>query len=177
MKIYTKKGDAGTTKTFSGKTFRKNDTTISCGGCADEAITQIEKCSVLLFDKFSNEFPAMNKDLQKIIQALYQLMAEISNGKASGLARTLDQGYVVRLERRIDEITSELPKQTQFTFYKTLLGVEISESRVRVRRLEREMVDMLRHNVIRPVLFQYVNRLSDYLYILSVWAEREVLKE
>ena len=142
MKIYTKNGDLGTTSGLSGRKFRKNDTIIMCGGCADEAITQIEKCAVLMFDTFGSEHHALNKDLNKIIEALYQLMSEISNGKASGLPKSLQQGYVDRLERRIDVITAELPKQRGFTFFKTLLGTELSESRVRVRRLEREMVKL-----------------------------------
>ena len=69
--------------------------------------------------------------------------------------------------------TEVLPKQTQFTFFKSEVGIELSEARVRVRKLEREMVQLLRHDIIRPVLFQYINRLSDYIYIASVFFENQ----
>ena len=166
-------GDEGSTSSLSGKTFRKNDTAIEVIGSADEAITQIEKCLILLNKQYDNTYYEINKDLSKIIEGLYNLMAEVSNGKASGLPKTIQQGYVKRLERRIDEITEVLPKQTQFTFFKSEVGIELSEARVRVRKLEREMVQLLRHDIIRPVLFQYINRLSDYIYIASVFFENQ----
>ena len=166
-------GDAGSTGSLSGKKFRKNDTPIEVLGTADEAITQVEKCSILIEQYYNGDSdPAIKKDLSKITEALYNLMAEISNGKASGLSKTVQTGYVERLERRIDEITLLLPKQTKFVFFKTIIGIELSEARVRIRKLERDMTQMLRHDIIRPVLFQYVNRLSDYMYILSVYLEK-----
>ncbi len=168
MKIYTRNGDTGTTTSFSGETFRKNDTIIECLGCADEAITSIEKSRLRIIESISINNNNYLKDIDKITDALYQLMAELSNGKASGLSKTIQQGYIDRLERRIDEMNI---KPTGFIYFTNLISLELSESRVRVRRLERRLTNLLRHEVIRTVLYKYINRLSDYLFVLAVKIE------
>ena len=168
MKIYTRTGDEGTTSSLSGEKFRKNDTIIDCIGAADEAITSIERIRLYI-----KEQPKIQKDIEKIIDGLYQLMAELSNGKASGLTKTIQQGYIDRLERRIDELQELNGKPKGFVFFETIQGLDTSEARVRVRRLERKLTPLLRHEVIRSVVYKYVNRLSDYLFVLAVYLDNK----
>jgi cob(I)alamin adenosyltransferase len=167
MKIYTRTGDGGNTGSLSGEIYRKNDTVIQCLGLADELQVSLERVRYHMVEIGDENFI---KDINKIIEAIYQLMAELSNGKASGLSKTISQGYIDRLERRIDEL-SLMKKVKNFVYFETIPGIDISEARVRTRKLERRLTALLRHEVIRATIYKYVNRLSDYLFSLSVVIE------
>lgn len=182
--IYTKKGDEGTTRTLNGKTLRKNDLSIEVNGAIDEAIVSVEEArfhvrameesgSYIDDNQQSITYDYLKghtKQLTKIIEALYFLGAEISNGKASELPRTIDKGFVEKLEEKIDSFNIEL---TSFVHFNDLSAIVVNKARVTVRRLERVMTELMRMEVIRPVLYQYVNRLSDYLFSLAYVIEKE----
>ena len=159
MKIYTRKGDEGTTQSLSGTKYRKDDETIEANGLIDETIVAIQKAKI----PFKNQ--PIEKQFNKIIEALYLLGAEVSNGKASGLTKYIDKGFVDKLEQKIDENTTTI---NTFQYFENQQVLEVEEARVRVRKLERYLTRMLRRDTIRPVIYQYLNRLSDFLFTMSV---------
>ena len=104
----------------------------------------------------------------KIIEALYFIGSEVSNGKASDLPRSIDKGFVEKLEEKIDSFNLKTDKFIHFTVREAIV---VNQARVTVRRLERRMTELMRMDVIRSVLYQYVNRLSDYLFVLAAVIE------
>ena len=165
LKIYTKTGDEGTTGSLEGIRYRKNDTVIEIIGLIDETIISIQKARYYFKDE------ALKKQWDKIIEALYLLGAEISNAKASGLSKYIVQGFVEKLEEKIDEYYI---KTNSFQYFVQISAIECEEARVRVRKLERGLTILLRHKQIRPTIYSYINRLSDYIFVMSVYAEKNI---
>jgi len=164
MKIYTRTGDTGTTGSFSGKRYRKDDTKIELNGLIDEVSVSLEKIRYYI-PKEDKQY----KQLNKIIEAMYLLGAEISMGKTTGLNKYIDKGFVEKLEEQIDDFNIKLEG---FQTFNTLEALTSEESRVRVRRLERFATKLLRHEQLRETVYKYLNRLSDYLFMISVYLER-----
>lgn len=164
-KIYTKTGDEGMTSSFSGRRVRKNDDVIEALGTMDIVIAHLCQ-NRALFLEGSREY----KQLNKLVEGLYQMCAEVSNEKAAGLPKTVQSGYLDRLEKSIDELDIKL---THFVDFTKELPISLNMSRVYVRTLERKMTSMILTGRIRPVLYQYVNRMSDYLFALAVYYEEK----
>jgi len=163
MKIYTKKGDSGTTSSFSGRTYRKDDTLIELNGLIDETIVSISLAKTVLVNK------QQQKQFNKIIEAMYLLGAEVSNGKTTGLTKYIDKGFVTKLE---DEIDSFDYKINGFMYFSTKEALYCEEARVKVRKLERFATKLLRHEQLRETIYAYLNRLSDYLFVVSICLEK-----
>lgn len=166
MKLYTRKGDEGITGSLSEKRYRKDDSVIEINGVIDETISGMEKVRLHLSEERDL---SQYKQINKIIEALYLLGAEVSKGKTTGLTKYIDKGYVERMEDKIDEMNI---KVDTFMTFNTVQGVDASEARTRVRRLERRLTSLLRRDQVRSAVYSYVNRLSDYLFILSIYLER-----
>ena len=164
--IYTKKGDTGTTTSWSGKTYRKDDSVIEINGVIDETMASLEKVKYYLSEE---QDPLQHKQISKIIEALYLLGAEISAGKVTDLPKYIDKEYVDKLEYKIDEMDIKIDT---FMTFNTIQGIDTSEARTRVRRLERRLTSLFRRGQIRGSVYAYLNRLSDYLFVLSVYLER-----
>lgn len=165
MKLYTGTGDTGDTKAFSGETYRKNDSIIEANGAIDETMVAIEQLRIHLLDNEEHL-----KTINKIHEALGLMGAEISSGKTTVLNKFIVTGFVDRLEVQIDELYVPL-KEFQ-NFYKQS-SIHCNEARVRVRKLERTLTNLLRQKRIRPVIYIYLNRLSDYLFALAVHLEKQ----
>ena len=163
--IYTKTGDEGTTGTFSGKRVRKNDDVIEAIGIMDNVVAYLQM-SRTYYEVGTPE----HKQLSKLIEGLYQMCAEVSNEKAAGLGKTVTSGYLERLEKSIDQLDIKLDHFVDFT---KELPISLNISRTQVRTLERKMTDMLLKGMIRPILYQYVNRMSDYLFCMAVREEEK----
>ena len=168
MNIYTKTGDEGTTGSFGGQRFRKDDLIIELNGCIDECIAGVE--SLILKESIERNL----KQLNRVYDALYILGAEISSGKTTNIPKVISQGFVDKLENLIDEFDINL---TVFQRFTTEKGVLANELRVKVRKLERVLTKMLRVKALRPVTYAYINRLSDYVFALSISYERETSLE
>ena len=173
-KIYTKKGDEGNTYAFSGVEYRKNDTLIEVNGLIDEALVSIQKARRHFTEEALGETTtpqdrvSLERQWDKIIEALYLLGAEVSSGKTTGLAKYIVPGFIERLEEFIDEYYKPT---TTFTYFYNESSIDCEEARVRVRRLERYLTSLLRQKRLRPVVYQYVNRLSDFLFTMSLHAK------
>ncbi len=167
MKIFTRKGDEGTTSSLSGKRYRKDDPVIEINGIIDETISSLERVRIHL-----SENTIQHKQINKIIEAMYLLGAEISAGKTTTLNKYIDKTYVEKIEEYIDKMNIKI---NTFMSFNTVQGVDTSEARTKVRRLERRITSLLRREQIRNSVYMYINRLSDYLFVLSCYLE-EVYK-
>ncbi len=172
MKIYTKTGDRGETSLFGGGRVKKNDPRVAAYGEIDELNSFIGLMLVNLGDRAdSAHFKAMN-EIRHLLQAmqnrLFDLGAELAVGdeKFLGkLARRITEADTEALEHEIDRMQARLKPLTNFI----LPGGSKAAAHAHVcrsvsRRAERAM---LVTDSTAPHLIAYVNRLSDYFFVLA----------
>lgn len=150
MKIYTKTGDKGETSLFNGLKVKKSHKIIEALGTIDEL----------------NAWMGLLKltDIQKDLMAISAQVAGFKKFKSL---------KVERLEKEIDRMQEELPELRNFI----LPMGQIHLARAVCRRAERRIVDPARG---RDDILKYLNRLSDYLFVLARWenfkkGEKEIL--
>jgi len=174
MKIYTKTGDAGKTSLFGGERVEKNDIRVEAYGTLDELNSwvgllrdqEIPSTSNLDFD------PTIFKSIQ---ETLFVIGSQLASDplKPSPYIPEFDPEEVTILEREIDRMESRLPTLKHFI----LPGGHPSVSYAHItrnvcRRAERLVVSLKNIPSEKPLILVYLNRLSDYLFVLSrFWTE------
>ncbi len=148
--IYTKTGDKGTTSLANGQRVEKTDVRIEAYGTVDELNSWIGMLQVT--------FPS--EQLQWIQNKLFNIGAELSEAPGEWIT----ESDVYQLEQWIDAMQEVVPKQKAFvlpTGGETVCRCHIC--RTVCRRAERRMIEA---NASSDSL-KWVNRLSDYLFVLS----------
>ena len=165
-KVYTKTGDDGTTSLIGGLRVKKTNSRIEAYGTVDELNSFIG-----VLDNLHN-IPSEIKEYLKIIQnKLFCIGAYLATdhpanttSKAAGLSET----DIARLEHVIDELDSELPPLRAFVLPG---GSRISSfshvCRSVTRRCERRVVALANDSYIDPNVIAYLNRLSDFFFVLA----------
>lgn len=170
MKIYTKQGDAGETGLYGGERVPKDHLRIQAYGTLDELNAALGLALA--------PFPDVGLDaklaerLRRIQAELFQLGAELAtpSGKKISTA-VVSLNEVTQMEVEIDEMEKSLPKLMSFILPGgSHLAAQLHVARTVCRRAERELVVLNRAEPLRPVVMQYVNRLSDYLFVSSRFA-------
>jgi len=167
MKIYTKAGDQGSTTLFGGQKVSKTHLRIETYGTLDELNAHM---GLVLTDE---RLPSMLRNACFVIQnELFQLGAELAtpSGKTSGIA-LIGASQVEFLERSIDEMEASLPPLRTFI----LPGGSVSSTRLHIartvaRQAKRAAVTLTKAKPIRPKIVQYLNRLSDFLFVAARFA-------
>ena len=153
--IYTKTGDRGQTSLASGERVDKTDARIEAYGTADELNSQV---GMLLADL---DDAAIGAQLLRIQNVLFNLGAALSDAPGEWLTTT----DVTSIEGWIDGIQAELEPMRSFILPGGSRAIaECHICRTVTRRLERRM--WMLEGVDEPTR-QYVNRLSDYFFVLS----------
>ena len=157
-KIYTRTGDDGTTGLGDGSRVAKDSARVAAYGTVDEANSAIGL--VLAAD-----LPADITGLLTTVQhQLFDLGGELC---IPGHAAIFDVD-ITALEAALDHHNAPLPPLKDFILPG---GGEAAArchlARTIVRRAERETVTLARHDAVRPQAIQYLNRLSDLLFVLS----------
>jgi len=173
-KIYTKTGDQGKTALISGERLPKNSLVFEVLGTLDEFNASLGlvvlKFGILPNDEISLREKALLIDLQN---ELFKLGAEIAASPRVKLA----DSFVQKLEKEIDFLQNDLGTNWRYKFVLPG-GSEISAfldlSRTVCRRLERRFVTLDNERDIREVVLQFINRVSDYLYTLRTWVNKEL---
>jgi len=167
MKIYTKKGDVGETSLFGGKRILKSALRINAYGTVDEL-----NCFVgLVRDTQTN--PKQIAILKEIQDRLFTLGSTLAsdpelNENAKKLVPDLHESDVELLEKAMDEMDSELPPLRHFILPGGHLHVSYCHlARTVCRRAERLVVELNSETEIEPLIIKYLNRLSDYFFVLS----------
>lgn len=163
MKIYTKTGDKGTTALLSGNRVDKFHKRIESYGTVDELNSFVGMLrGVNIDEKIKNELINIQN---KLLNIGTQLAAD-ENTKFK--IPTINEDDIVFLEKAIDYYNSELPKLTNF-----ILPGGNSETaychicRTICRRAERQVVKLSKDCQVPDVITKYLNRLSDYFFVLS----------
>ena len=163
MKIYTKTGDAGTTSLFGGARVPKSHYRIEAYGTVDE----LNACMGLLRDQ------AVNQSRQVILidiqNRLFTIGANLATepGNQKVKVPKLSAADVQALEQAIDAMESNLTPLRNFVLPGGHASVSIGHlARTVCRRAERLIIGLDAHEKVEPLVIQYMNRLSDYLFVL-----------
>lgn len=166
FKIYTKTGDKGGTSLIGGVRVPKNHIRIESYGTLDELNSYIG----MVNDMCANA--AITEQLREIQDRLFTVGAVLATNPDKEVKMKLPDIHehdAEWLEARIDEMNEVLPEMRSFI----LPGGNLASSTCHVarcvcRRAERLCVGMQEEGeVIPPVVIQYLNRLSDYLFVLA----------
>jgi cob(I)alamin adenosyltransferase len=173
FKIYTKTGDKGTTSLIGGTKVPKNDIRIETYGTVDELNSWIGLVNDQLNDaELKNEL----KEIQDRLFTIGSSLATDADKDIKMRLPDLHEGDIQFLEKRIDEMTAQLPEMKSFI----LPGGHVAVSSVHVarcvcRRAERLAVSMQQHELfVDENVIRYLNRLSDYLFTLARYAGKKL---
>ena len=157
-KIYTRTGDDGTTGLGDGTRIAKDSARVAAYGTVDEANSAI---GVVLAADLPADIAAL---LTTVQHQMFDLGGELC---IPGHAAIFDAD-INALEDALDRHNTPLPPLKDFILPG---GGEAAArchlARTIVRRAERETVTLARHDTVRPQAIQYLNRLSDLLFVLS----------
>ena len=168
--IFTKKGDAGETTVYSGKRVSKTDFVVVANGAVDELNCSIGV--VLSVMPESEELEPFRRQLLTNQRLLFKLGYSISAVGASEEFSSLEmffQGTAVEtLEQWIEEIEQKLPSIKEFIVPGGHhVAALLHQARAICRRAERSVVAMHRQRDIDTLSVPFLNRLSDYLFVLA----------
>jgi cob(I)alamin adenosyltransferase len=173
MKIYTKMGDKGHTQLLGRSDVPKSDPRVFAYGAVDELNAQIGVVIAHLKNSSLKTKPMafLNEELSRIQGELFVMGGLLSADPQGFDLSTLPQlkeDYILRLERVIDSIASELSPLKNFILPGgSVLGAELHLSRTTCRRVEREIVDLHEKTRIEPLWLTYINRLSDVFFMMA----------
>jgi cob(I)alamin adenosyltransferase len=169
IKIYTKTGDKGSTTLIGGTKVPKSHLRIEAYGTIDELNSYIGLCRDLLRDE------ASRKILLEVQDRLFTIGSSLACDpikEPKMRIPDLKAADVALLENEIDRINDELPTMKSFILpggHPTISHIHIA--RCVCRRAERCCVRLeLESLEVEPIILQYLNRLSDYLFLLSRYA-------
>ena len=166
MKIYTKKGDKGTTALFGGKRVSKDDTRVECVGTLDEVNSTIG----LLRTKLGPTHP-WQSNLHRIQKDLMDMMSHLARPSDCQKENTNPKPTegATFCEQWIDEL--EAAMTTKSDYFLLPGGNEISAlchvARTQMRRGERRLVTLMKEDPIEDYIPAYINRLSDLFFTMS----------
>lgn len=166
LKIYTKTGDKGTTSLIGGTKVSKSDLRIEAYGTTDELNSYIGLCNDLIQDPQSK---IILKEIQDRLFTIGSSLACDPDKEIIMRIPDLKEEDITLLENEIDRMNAVLPKMKSFI----LPGGHITVSHLHIarcicRRAERCCVRLeLENHEVAPVIIKYLNRLSDYLFMLA----------
>lgn len=171
ISVSTKTGDKGTTLLANGKRIPKTDILFDLIGTVDELNSWLG----LVVTKLEHSFGKQRDFLLEVQNNLFYVGAELAFAKGV----ELDQKELKKLERVSEKLQKELDKQGDW-HQKFLLpggtenGAYLDISRTVCRRTERVAFQYSDQHLISPIILKYLNRLSDYLYVLRCFVNNSV---
>jgi len=173
MKIYTGEGDKGTTKFFSGEVVNKDDLRIEAVGTYDEVI------SVLGIVKSHSSNERMKSIIGSMQNDLFTVCAEIMEGsRSSRPAPKITSKHVQEIELLTDQLMDKIEMPKTFVVPGgTPESAQLDHARTVARRAERVVARLNLQIPVNEDLQRYCNRISDVLYVMARWANKERVKE
>lgn len=155
--IYTKRGDGGKTSLINRKGVLKSERIIWAIGEIDELNSYL---GVIRASLGKRKLDTKLKLIQKNLFGIASILA--------GEKRELEKYQLKDLEEEIDKLESILPVQTKFIFFSgSRIASMLFFARAIARRLERRLVGLKKRELKDKMILRYLNRLSDYLFILA----------
>lgn len=177
-KVYTRKGDDGTTQLlFGGKErVEKSSLRVAAYGDCDEAVSALGIARAEAIDTGDEEVSELVLRLER---ELFVLNAELATAPKD--AGRLQEGVSLvtaemaqALEEIIDDLTGRFEQPRDFIVPgNTKLGAALDHAARVIRRAERAIDALARAEEVRPEARSYVNRLADLVWVAARFAERE----
>jgi cob(I)alamin adenosyltransferase len=164
MKIYTKTGDQGTTSLFGGKRVSKGDLRIETYGTVDE----LNSWMGVIRDQDVNA--KRSEVLISIQDRLFTIGSVLATepGNTKVKIPSLSESDIEFLEKEIDTMETELEPMRFFVLPGGHQSVSFCHvARTVCRRAERLIINLHSHESVDALVIKYLNRLSDYLFVLS----------
>jgi cob(I)alamin adenosyltransferase len=174
MKIYTRTGDKGKTTLVGGKLVSKSHIRIEAFGTVDELIAHIG----MIRDMAGNEpVQACLLDAQDRLMTCAAILASDCEDCEATIPEILESD-ILNLESAIDEMESSLPVLKSFV----LPGGHVISSQCHIartvcRRAERQIIRLSSELFVPETVIKYINRLSDYLFVLARKVLHDMQKE
>jgi len=164
MKIYTKTGDTGSTSLFGGKRVSKADLRIEAYGTIDELNAHV---GLLRDQEVNKKREVILIEIQDRLFTIGSILAvEPGNTKVKVPALLADDISV--LEKEIDTMDAQLPPMRSFVLPGGHPSVSVCHiTRTVCRRAERLVIALDAVEKVDVLVIQYLNRLSDFLFMLS----------
>lgn len=180
-KVYTRTGDKGMTGLVGGERVEKDHQRIEAYGTVDEL-----NAIIGLARTFNAQSPGLSGDatvtidqmLRSIQNDLFNVGADLATPAAArweNMHRVGDSD-VLRMETWIDQLNEELPPLTEFILPGGgPVGAFLHQARTVCRRAERIVVALMRlDSDVGDGVMRYLNRLSDFLFVISRWAAKQL---
>ncbi len=163
MKIYTKTGDQGTTGLYGGKRVSKAELQIETYGTVDELNSWL---GLLASYEVLKEEVSFLHSLQSELFNIGSYLA--SNPDKKLKLPDLNDALITQMENKMDEFQDKLPELTFFILPGgSRESSECHVARTVCRRAERQVVALGAQMEVNPFIVQFLNRLSDFLFVLS----------
>ncbi|SDX67970.1 cob(I)yrinic acid a,c-diamide adenosyltransferase [Flavobacterium degerlachei] len=171
MKVYTKTGDKGTTALFGGTRVPKDHIRIESYGTVDELNSYI---GLVRDQDMNTHYKDILVEIQDRLFTIGAILATppekevMKNGELRLKKLGIVESDIELLENEIDSMESELPPMTHFVLpggHTTVSYCHIS--RCVCRRAERLAVHLSHNEPVATIAIKYLNRLSDYLFVLA----------
>lgn len=183
-RIYTKGGDKGKTSLGTGQRVYKNSLRMQAIGTVDELNSSLGVIVSFLKENSAKAAQSTNlestntglaaEDLSNLIQSIQNDLFDVGGDLCfpeddkPDYALQIKESYITRLETWIDRLNGELEPLSSFilpggSFESAFLHV----SRSLARRAERDVCALMQEEEINTQVFQYLNRLSDLLFVMA----------
>ena len=164
-KVYTRGGDMGQTSLVGGQRVSKASERLEAYGTVDELSSHLGLLAAMLTD---DEEKAM---IIRIQQCLFNVCTNLATDQEQTPlypSAFLPEGAIEELEQKVDDIMRLLPERQGFVLPGgTRKAAQAHVCRTVCRRAERRIVALSEVAKISPEVLQFVNRLSDYLFVLA----------
>lgn len=171
MKIYTKTGDAGTTALFGGTRVPKHNIRIESYGTVDELNSYMGLIRTQDIDSKSKEIIISIQDRLFTVGSILATdpaKALLKSGKDRLNIPKIEEEDITLLETEMDRMNDELPPMTHFILPGGNTTVSYCHiARTVCRRAERRATLLNENEPIDERVLKYLNRLSDYLFVLA----------
>lgn len=178
MKVYTKTGDTGTTALFGGTRVPKDHARIESYGTVDELNSYI---GLIRDQEINQHYKDILIEIQDRLFTVGAILATppekevLKNGQKRLQNLGIIESDIELLEKEIDSMEDSLPQMTHFVLpggHTTVSYCHIA--RCVCRRAERLAVHLSHNEPVADIAIKYLNRLSDYLFVLARKLSKEL---
>lgn len=164
-KVYTRGGDKGQTSLVGGQRVSKASIRLESYGTIDELSAHLGLLAAMLSEGHDKDM------VERIQNALFNVCTNLATDQEQTPlypSAHLPEGEIELLEQEVDAIMQMLPERQGFILPGgTTAAAQAHVCRTVCRRAERRIVALSEEAVVSPEVQQYVNRLSDYLFVLA----------
>jgi cob(I)alamin adenosyltransferase len=178
MKVYTKTGDTGTTALFGGTRVPKDHARIESYGTVDELNSYI---GLIRDQQMNQHYKDILIEIQDRLFTVGAILATppekelLKNGQKRLQNLGIVESDIELLEKEIDTMENSLPQMTHFVLpggHTTVSYCHVA--RCVCRRAERLAVHLSHNEPVADIAIKYLNRLSDYLFVLARKLSKEL---